>query len=177
MENSVSTLFWTLSLRYAFTTVRLDCKNNAMITWGGNEGLLVSWGITAKVCYLFSEVSMQGVGQKALGRIHLHTGMSLTEQFYCMIIFYWKHAVLSNWHINRLYFIMCIYLITLCFIWSRSTSANIHFDNKGQSANRSYFIVDALAPPPFLNSMDSQKFLTKVGQLIQLVISTPQPWQ
>jgi hypothetical protein len=42
---------------------------------------------TAAVYVLFSVVSMQDFGQKALGRNHLHTSVYLNKHFYCMIIF------------------------------------------------------------------------------------------
>ena len=53
--------------------------NTAMIMCSGSEGLSVDWGITAVVYCWFSEVSMQAVGQKALGSIHLHTSMFLNK--------------------------------------------------------------------------------------------------
>ena len=73
-----------------------------------SEWLSVSWRITAAVYCWISRGSMQAIGQKALGRIHLHTSMFQTQHFYCTIIFNWKHLVLSSWHSNHLYFIVYI---------------------------------------------------------------------
>jgi len=67
---------------------------------------------------------MQAIGQKALDRIHLHTSMFQTQHFYCMIIFNWKHLVLSSWQSNHLY--------------------HVHFEDKDWSASRSFSLVDAL---------------------------------
>jgi len=63
---------------------------------------------------------MQAIGQKALGRIHLYASMFLTQHYYSMISYNYKHLVLSSWHSNHLYFIMYIYLITMCFTLCRS---------------------------------------------------------
>jgi hypothetical protein len=40
---------------------------------------------------------------------------------------------------------MYIYLTTMCFNLCRSSSVNVHFENKGCSARRSFSIVGALA--------------------------------
>jgi hypothetical protein len=92
----VSTLFLTLSLSYAFAVFRLRCTNNAMIMCSVREGLSVSWGINAAVYCWVSRGSMQAIGQKARCRIHLHTSMFQIQHFNCMIIFNWKHLVLSR---------------------------------------------------------------------------------
>jgi homoserine trans-succinylase len=51
----------------------------------GSEGLSVCWGISAAVYVLFSGVSMHAIGQKALGRNHLHTSIYPNKHFYCMV--------------------------------------------------------------------------------------------
>jgi len=57
---------------------------------------------------------MQAIGQKAFGRIHLHTSMFLTQHFSCMISFTCKHLVLSIWHKKNHYLIIYI-ILSLCF--------------------------------------------------------------
>jgi len=72
----------------------------------GIEGISVSWGITAVEYCWFWTVGMQAIGQKALGRIHLYASMFLTQQYYSVISYNYKHSVLSSWYSNYLYFIM-----------------------------------------------------------------------
>jgi hypothetical protein len=90
---------------------------------------------------------MQAIGQKAVDRIHLHISMFQTEHFYCMIIFNRKLLVLSIWHSNHLYFIIYILRTKI-----------------GQPAGH--------VPWWMLSTMDSQKCLAKVGQLVQLGLHT-----
>jgi len=49
---------------------------------------------------------MQATGQKALARIHLYASIFLTQHYYSMISYNYKHLVLSSWRSNNLYFIM-----------------------------------------------------------------------
>ena len=123
-----SLMIWKFGLHNIFDTQLKVCiynfrrgsTNNAMIMCSVSEGLSVIWGITAVVCCWFSRGSMQEIGQKVLGRIHLNTSMFLTEQFYCMIIIHWKHLVLSSWHSNHLYslFTLCIVFHSMQRIWN-----------------------------------------------------------